>query len=79
MYSPVSGQTMQDTGSSGSPQESQARRTSTGRELRRARIVITVKRTQSYKKWLEDNPLQAIIAGDVEDDQGVEPALAVEP
>lgn len=35
-----------------------------GRELRRARIVITVKRTESYTQWLEDNPLQAIIAGD---------------
>ena len=24
--------------------------------MRRARIVITVKRTDAYKKWLEDNP-----------------------
>lgn len=40
-----------------------------GRELRRARIVITVKRTESYKKWLEENPLQAIIAGDGGDDE----------
>jgi hypothetical protein len=37
---------------------------SSGRELRRARIVITVKRTESYKQWLEENPLQAIIASD---------------
>lgn len=43
-------------------------RPSSGRELRRARIVITVKRTQSYKQWLEDNPLQAVIAGDGDDD-----------
>jgi hypothetical protein len=37
-----------------------------GRELRRARILITVKRTESYKRWLDENPLQrqAIIAGD---------------
>jgi hypothetical protein len=45
--------------------------------MRRARIVITVKRTDSYRKWLEENPLQAIIAGDAgdEDDEevGTEP------
>ena len=40
-----------------------------GRELRRARIVITVKRTQDYERWLEENPLQAIIAGDGDDDE----------
>ena len=39
------------------------------RELRRARIVITVKRTESYKRWLEENPLQAIIAGDGGDEE----------
>ncbi len=35
------------------------------RELRRARILVTVKRTESYKRWLEENPTQrqAIIAG----------------
>jgi len=35
------------------------------RELRRARILVTVKRTDSYKRWLEENPTQrqAIIAG----------------
>lgn len=35
-----------------------------GRELRRARILVTVKRTESYKLWLEENPIQrqAIIA-----------------
>lgn len=39
-----------------------------GRDLRRARIVITVQRTKSYEKWLEENQLQAIIAGDGDDD-----------
>lgn len=43
-----------------------------GRELRRARIVITVKRTEDYERWLEENPLQAIIAGDGDDDIGAE-------
>mmetsp|Transcript_12396 Transcript_12396/g.34379 ORF Transcript_12396/g.34379 Transcript_12396/m.34379 type:complete len:268 (+) Transcript_12396:301-1104(+) len=60
------------TVSPSSPGEAQTRRTSTGRELRRARIVITVKRTDSYKKWLDENPLQAIIAGDTEEDAAVE-------
>ncbi|CAJ1905776.1 unnamed protein product [Cylindrotheca closterium] len=49
------------------------RNTPGGRELRRARIVITVKRTESYKQWLLENPLQAIIAGgsdDTEDEEG---------
>lgn len=35
--------------------------------LRRARIVITVKRTADYKKWLEDNPLQDTHAGHDDD------------
>jgi hypothetical protein len=34
---------------------------------RRARIVITVKRTDAYKKWLEENPIQDIISGDDDD------------
>jgi hypothetical protein len=38
-----------------------------GRELRRARIEITVKRTESYKRWLEENPHQAIITGDADE------------
>ena len=50
-------------------------RPSAARELRRARIVITVKRTESYKQWLEDNPLQAVIAGD--DDEEDEAVAAV--
>lgn len=31
---------------------------SAGGSMRRARIVITVKRTEAYRKWLEDNPIQ---------------------
>lgn len=53
--------------------EDQDRRSST-RELRRARIVITVKRTESYKMWLEDNPHRVAIAEGVGDriiDEGV--------
>lgn len=34
--------------------------------LRRARIVITVRRTEAYKKWLEENPIQDIIHGEEE-------------
>lgn len=52
---------------SGLPSQPTGRRSGSGRELRRARIVITVKRTESYKQWLEENPLQAIIAGDGDD------------
>ena len=44
-----------------------SRAASSGRELRRARIVITVRRTESYKRWLEENPLQSIIASDADD------------
>jgi hypothetical protein len=46
------------------PSEGGGRPTTSGRELRRARIVITVKRTASYKQWLDDNPLQTVIAED---------------
>jgi len=52
--------------------QSSQRNTSGGRELRRARIVITVKRTESYKQWLLENPLQAIIADVSDDDADVE-------
>jgi hypothetical protein len=41
------------------------------RQLRRARIVITVQRTENYKRWLADNPLHALGAGDDEDDENV--------
>ncbi|KAL7555364.1 hypothetical protein ACA910_007093 [Epithemia clementina (nom. ined.)] len=75
---PSTSHAFQGTSSSGSPQDVQTRRTSSGRELRRARIVITVRRTHSYKKWLEENPLQAIIAGDVEDDSAVEHSMEAE-
>lgn len=35
-----------------------------GKELRRARMIITVKRTEDYKKWLLENPLQDVVSGD---------------
>lgn len=35
-----------------------------GKELRRARMIITVRRTDDYKKWLDENPLQDLITGD---------------
>lgn len=35
--------------------------------MRRARIVITVKRTEAYEKWLEDNPIQDTHAGQDDD------------
>jgi hypothetical protein len=59
-------------------------RVSAGRELRRARIVITVKRTASYKQWLDDNPLQTITAEDeddvdIEDDDVIDVGLADDP
>lgn len=52
---------------------------SSGRELRRARIVITVKRTESYKRWLEENPLQAIIAGDGSEDDAAAETQEADP
>jgi hypothetical protein len=52
------------------PAEEHERRSSS-RELRRARIVVTVRRTESYKAWLDENPLQAVIAGDVGDDSDI--------
>lgn len=59
-------------------------RVSAGRELRRARIVITVKRTASYKQWLDDNPLQTIIAEgeddvDIEDDDVIDLGVVDDP
>ena len=47
---------------------------SSGRELRRARIVITLRRTESYTRWLEENPLQAMIANDGNMDAALEKA-----
>jgi hypothetical protein len=56
----------------------EGRHTSAGRELRRARIVITVKRTESYKQWLDENPLQSVLAEDDDvDDVDAEDAIDV--
>ena len=35
--------------------------------LRRARMVITVQRTEAYKKWLLDNPIHDIHVGHDDD------------
>lgn len=35
-----------------------------GTPLRRSRIIITVKRTEDYKRWLDDNPHHSATAGD---------------
>ena len=37
-------------------------RSSRGAPLRRARMIITVKRTEEYKQWLHDNPAYAIFS-----------------
>jgi predicted lipid-binding transport protein (Tim44 family) len=37
-----------------------------GVPLRRARIVITVRRTEDYTKWLHETPYEAIVAGEEE-------------
>lgn len=37
-------------------------------EVRRARIMITVKRTPEYKQWLLDNPISDSSAGDEDPD-----------
>ena len=42
-----------------------------GSPLKRARIIITVKRTQEYKQWLEENPSQDIIAASGGDDDNI--------
>jgi hypothetical protein len=39
--------------------------------LRRSRIVITVKRTEAYVKWLKENPIQDIHSGDDDDDDRI--------
>jgi len=43
--------------------------------LRRARIIITVKRTEDYKTWLDENPLQASVADEGEDTGLREPGV----
>lgn len=42
---------------------SPAKPKSSSGSMRRARIVITVKRTEAYKQWLKDNPIQDTHAG----------------
>lgn len=46
---------------------SQGKPKSSAGTMRRARIVITVKRTEAYKKWLEDNPIHDTHAGQDDD------------
>jgi hypothetical protein len=53
-------------------------RSGSERQLRRARIVITLQRTHDYQQWLLENPLQAMIAGDGDDDDEVDDDDAVE-
>jgi hypothetical protein len=48
------------------------------RQLRRARIVITVQRTENYKRWLAENPLHALGAADDDDEQVVEDLMGQE-
>lgn len=63
------------------PQESPNLRSAvgqSGRELRRSRIIITMRRTPSYKQWLEDNPLQAMAAGGEEAEEDDDDDLVVE-
>lgn len=43
-------------------------RSSRGAPLRRARMIITVKRTEEYKQWLHDNPAYAIFSAGGDDD-----------
>lgn len=43
--------------------QSQSSGSGAHKELRRARIVITVKRTEEYKRWLDNNPHQDAITG----------------
>lgn len=45
---------------------------SRGKELRRARIIITVKRTEDYKQWLEENP-SPDVSGDAEEAHSIMP------
>lgn len=59
------------------PSSRQGSGRSSGRELRRARIVITVRRTESYKRWLEENPLQAIMATEGDADVALENAPGI--
>ncbi len=49
------------------PSSSAGKAKSSSGTLRRARIVITVKRTDAYKKWLLENPIHDIHAGHDDD------------
>lgn len=44
-------------------------------EVRRARIMITVRRTPEYKQWLLDNPIPDTSAGDEEDPDEIETSM----
>jgi hypothetical protein len=57
-------QSQHTPGSFAGRQQQQQQHQQQGRELKRARIVITVKRTEQYKRWLEENPYQAVLVGD---------------
>ena len=50
-----------------------------GSPLKRARIIITVKRTPEYKRWLDENPSQEIIAAAGGDVENIEPHPAGAP
>lgn len=47
-------------------QHGKSKESSRGKELRRARIIITVKRTADYRRWLDENP-QHESSGDGDD------------
>lgn len=64
---PSSASSVAASAGTASPQPSR-RGSSGGRELRRARIVVTVRRTEAYKRWLEENPLQAIISNEADEE-----------
>ena len=66
-----------DISSYGDPMSGEARLTASGRELRRARIVITVQRTASYKQWLDENPSQSVLAEDDVDEGEADDAMDV--
>ena len=42
----------------------QPRQSGTSGTLRRARMIITVQRTEAYKKWLKENPVQDIMTSE---------------
>jgi len=44
-------------------------------EVRRARIMITVRRTPEYKQWLLDNPIPDTSTGDEEDPDVIEASM----